>query len=124
MIKNKLTISIISIALLTGCADQEQRQQVVAGDAQAYIEQVKGYNCKQLGKEKQRISLQQQQLSTTQAQSDVGGLVTAGLTAYMISQRYAFTTGDDVQAANNAQLQYLQIKQQYLDQRIIEKNCD
>jgi hypothetical protein len=97
---------------------------VVAGDAQAYIEQIKGYNCKQLGKEKQRIFLQQQQFIDNTGTIDVSGLVTAGLTAYMISQRYAFTTGDDVQAANNAQLQYLQIKQQYLDQRIIEKNCD
>jgi hypothetical protein len=77
----------------------------------------KGYNCKQLAKEMARTSLQIDQAT---AQNQTNGLLTTALAAYAVSQRYAFTTGDD----NNGQIGYLQAKMNVLQTQSIKKNCD
>ena len=114
MTKIKQTIGLTLIALLSSCTEQQQQQ-----PQQVYVSpmEFKKYNCKQIAKEMEYTSGQLQQLS---GQSQTGELLTTALTAYMISQRYAFSN----ESNENPQAAYLKAKYDALHQASIEKNCD
>jgi hypothetical protein len=99
------------LAMLTACADQQQKQP-------AYVSplEFKGYNCKQIAKE---MAYTSQQMNEAAQRNQGSEIVGAALAAYAMSQRYAFTTGGD-----DDQTAYLRAKYEALHQASVQKNCD
>lgn len=99
-------------AALTGCAEQQQAQQVTVSP-----EEFKDYNCKQISKEMKYTSSKIEAATQSNQQNE---LLNTALTAYMVSQRYAFRKN----RSEDPQVTYLKAKYEALHQASIKKNCD
>ena len=109
----RLVILAATASLLAACAEQQQAQQVTVSPLE-----FKKYSCKQIAKEMAYTSAKRDKL-TTQDDGSSAVLNTA-LMAYMVSQRYAFTSHE----ATDPQVDYLNARYDALHQAAIEKNCD